>query len=55
MKDTYDHLEGILMNERDTKPELPVHVIFGANDYVKTKMRKYPRVGTINEPIAEQT
>ena len=43
------------MNERDTKPELPVYVILGVNDYVKIKMQKYPRVGKINEPIAEQT
>ena len=38
MIESYDHLEGIKMNERDTKPELPVHVILGASDYVKTKM-----------------
>ena len=52
---THDHLKGIEMNERDTKPELPVHVILGASDYVKIKMQKCPRVGKINEPIAEQT
>ena len=55
MIETYDYLKGIKMNERDTKPELPIHVILGASDYVKTKMRKYPRVGKINEPVAEQT
>ena len=37
MKETYDHLKGIEMNEKDTKPELPVYVILGANDYVKKK------------------
>ena len=42
------------MNERDTKPELPIHVI-SASDHVKIKMQKCPRVGKINEPIAEQT
>ena len=52
---THDHLKGIKMNERDTKPELPIHVILGASDYVKIKMQKCPRVGKINEPIAEQT
>ena len=52
---THDHLKGIEMNERDTKPELPIHVILGASDYVKIKMQKCPRVGKINEPIAEQT
>ena len=55
MIEAYDHLKGIKMNERDTKPELPIYVILGVNDYVKIKMQKYPRVGKINEPIAEQT
>ena len=55
MIETYDHLKGIKMNERDAKTELPVHVILGASDYVKIKMQKCPRVGKINEPIAEQT
>ena len=54
MIETYDHLKGIKMNERDTKPELPIHVILGASNYAKTKMRKCPRVGKISEPIAEQ-
>ena len=43
------------MNERDTKPELPIHVILRASDYVKMKMQKCPRIGKINEPIAQQT
>ena len=55
MIETYDHLKGIKMNERDTKPELPIHAILGASDYVKIKMQKCPRVRKINEPIAEQT
>ena len=48
--ETYDHLKGIKMNERDTKPEFPVPVILGASDYVKIKMQKGPRVGKINQP-----
>ena len=51
----YDHLKGIQMNESDIKPELPMHVILGASDYVKIKMQKCPRVSKMNEPIAEQT
>ena len=42
------------MNERDTKSELAIHAILGASDYVKMKMQKCPRVGKIDEPIAEQ-
>ena len=55
MIETYDHLKGIKMNERDTKPELPIHVILGASDYMKVKTKKCPRVGKINKPIAKQT
>ena len=54
MIETYDHLQGIKMNERDTKSELAIHAILGASDYVKMKMQKCPRVGKIDEPIAEQ-
>ena len=55
MIETYDHLKGIQMNEKDIKPGLPIHAILGASDYVKIKMQKCPRVGKMNEPIAEQT
>ena len=55
MIEAYDHLKGIKMNKRDTKPELPIYAILGVNYYVRIKMQKYPRVGKINEPIAEQT
>ena len=54
MLETYDHLKGIKMNETDTKPELPIHVILRASDYVKIKMQKCPRVGKINQQIAKQ-
>ena len=42
---TYNHLKGIQINERDTKPEFPIHVILGASDYLKIKMQKCPKVG----------
>ena len=53
--ENYVHFRSIQTNERDEIPELLVHVILGASDYVKMKMQKCPRVGTINEPVAEQT
>ena len=55
MIETYDHLKGIQMNERDAKSELPIHVILGASDYVKIKMQKCSTEGKINESLAEQT
>ena len=57
MTETYDHLKGIKMNKRDTEPQLPIHVILGARDYVKKKkkIQKCLGVDNINEPVAEQT
>ena len=31
MIETYDHLKGIKMNERNTKHELPIHVTLGTS------------------------
>ena len=55
MIETYGYLKGIQMSERDTKAELPTHVVLGTSDYVKIKMQKCPRVGRINESIVKQT
>ena len=38
MMETFDHLKGIKMNERDAKAEMLIHVILGASAYVKIKM-----------------
>ena len=54
MIETYDPLKDIKINERDIKTEFLIDVVLGASDYVKIKMQKCPRVGKINEPIANQ-
>ena len=53
MIETYEHMKGNQMNEKDIK--LNCQYILGASDYVNIKMQKCPRVGKINELIAEQT
>lgn len=52
---TYPHLRGVVMENQDTKPELPVHMILGANLYTKIKMKEVPRVGNSGEPVVERT
>ena len=51
----YPHLQRVSMNDDDTKPELPVHVILGASEYAQIKTKTKPRVGHPGEPVAEQT
>ena len=43
------------MDDTDTKPELPIHMILGASEYSKIKMNAKPKVGQPGEPVAEQT
>ena len=50
---TYLHLKGVEMDDTDSKPLLPVHVILGAGVYAKTDMR--PRIVNQGEPVAERT
>ena len=45
--DLYGHLEGVSMQDNDTKPLLPVHLILGASAYAAIK--------TAEEPVAEKT
>ena len=41
--------------DKDTKPELPIHMILGANVYARIKMKELPRVGEDGPPVAEKT
>jgi hypothetical protein len=51
----FTYLNGIKMQNVDEKPELPVHLILGASEYVKIKTETRPRVGEPGDPVAEFT
>ena len=51
----YAHLEGIEMEDQNSKDILPVHLILGASDHAKIKTETAPRVGALGEPIGEKT
>ena len=53
--DQYKHLRGVNMNDDDTKPELPIHMILGASDYARIIVPEMPRVWSPGEPAAELT
>ena len=52
---SYEHLEGVKMDDNDKKQKLPVHLILGAGDYMRIKTAEKPRVGKTGEPVAEKT
>ncbi len=52
----YQHLQGVCMEDTDTKPFLPVHLILGAAEYSKIKTTCEPqRTGSVGDPVAEYT
>ena len=52
---TYSHLKGVEMDDKDSKPLLPVHVILGAGVFARIKTDTRPRIGNQGEPVAERT
>ena len=51
----YKNLAGINMNDSNTKPELPIHMILGASNYAIIKVPKMPRVGSPGKLVADLT
>ena len=51
----YDHLDGMNMNDTDTKQELPVHLILGTGEYTRIRSKTTPKIGKSVEPVAELT
>ena len=49
------HLKGVRMDDEDTKQMLPVHIIFGANDFAKIRTGKRLRVERRGDPVPEST
>ena len=52
---TYPHLNEVNMDDKDTKEQLPVHVVLGAGEYARIKIDSRPLIGREGEPIAERT
>jgi len=51
----HPHLAGIVMDDDDDKDQLPIHLVLGAGDLARLKTETVPKVGGINDPVAELT
>ena len=51
----YPHLEGVVMDDKDSKPILPIHLILGASEYSHIKTVTKQKIGSPGEPVAELT
>lgn len=49
------HLEGVTMDDVDTKTILPVYMVLGASDYARIKTATPAKVGDDGKPVAERT
>ena len=53
--DSYSHLKGVVMEDKDSKPFLPIHLILSASAFATIKTAEAPHVGLPGEPVAEKT
>ena len=52
---SYSHLRGVLIDDDDTKAELPAHIVLGAPNFSIIKINMSARIGKTGEPVAELT
>ena len=45
----FPHPGGVMMDDEDTKPELPMHLILGASEYSRIKTQNKPKSGKAGE------
>jgi transposase InsO family protein len=51
----YQHLQPVKMDDRDTKNQLPIHLVLGSGEFARIKTSTVPLIGNEYEPIAERT
>ena len=51
----YKHLSGVHMDDKDTKPQLPIHLMLGASEYSRIKTSTSPKIALSGQPAAEKT
>ena len=52
----HDHLRDVTMDDGDTKPQLPIHLVLGNGEYAHIKTSTKPLIGKDDgKPIAEKT
>ena len=51
----YPHLQGVKITDRDTKEQLPIHVVLGSGEYAQVKTETKPQIGQDGEPVAKKT
>ena len=55
LMEKYTYFSGVYMDDMDTKPHLPVHLVLGASEYAKIKTSTSPKIGLSGHPVAEKT
>ena len=51
----YSHLKGVKIEDNDTRPQIPIHVVLEASEYATIKTSTAQRVGKPGQPVAEKT
>ena len=55
LMEKYTYLRGIYMDDKDTKSQLPIHLVLGASEYTRIKTSTSPKIALSGQPVAERT
>ena len=55
LMEKYTHMRGVYMDDKDTKPQLPIHLVLGASEYARIKTSTSPKIALSGQPVAEKT
>jgi len=45
----------VKIEDNDTRPQISIHVVLGASEYVTIETRTVQKVGKAGQPVAEKT
>ena len=51
----YSHLKGVNIDDDDTRPQIPIHIVLGASEYATIKTSTAQSVGKPGQPVAGKT
>lgn len=47
----YTHVHGVYMDDKDTKPQLPIHLVLGAYEYARIKTSTSAKIALSGQPV----
>jgi len=54
LMEKYRHSHGVYMDDKDKKPQEPIHLVLGACEKARIKTSTSPKIALSGQPVAEK-